>query len=363
MKAEGIKTVQETESATLRLPTHAEHCFTVPSGGDLNDRIQSAAQKQNAVILSQSVFAGDQSHSEFITKAGNAAWPAEWLHGCSGAGGGLYSMQAVAISGTIPQPVRFGGRDVGYIYEDAFARYCRLCGLLPADRTESRSAQARSVFETAAAVLAQNGFCFADTVRTWLFLDHVLDWYEDFNAVRTTFLKEMGINHHSIPASTGIGAGNPFGAAITLDVFALRPKRSECTVQTVASPLQNPAMDYRSSFSRAVEIGFPTHRSLLISGTASIERDGKTIHAEAPEKQIRFTMDVVQAILASRGMGWSDLFRGIAYFRDMASLPLYKRIAAELRIPPFPLAPALAEICRHDLLFEIEVDAVKSRLA
>ncbi len=288
-----------------------------------------------------------------------APWPVVWLQGDACTDGSFYSMQAVALSGIIPMPVRSGGRDIGFIYEDDCARYCRLCGLLPANLTASRGGQARSVFETAAAILAQNGFSFTDTVRTWIYLDHLLEWYDDFNAVRTAFFNETGIFDHIVPASTGIGAGNPFGAAITMDVFAVQPKSPEFTVQTVASPLQNPALDYKSSFSRAVELGSPTHRRLLISGTASIAPDGKTVHPDEPEKQIRFTMNAVKAILDSRGMNWSNLVRGIAYFKDMAYLPIYKRVA--FNIPRFPLAVSHADVCRHDLFFEIEVDAVQIR--
>ena len=58
-------------------------------------------------------------------------------------------------------------------------------------------------------------------------------------------------------------------------------------------------------------------------------------------------------------MNWNDLFRGIAYFKDMAYLPIYKRVASELNIPRFPLAVLHADVCRHDLFFEIEVDAVQ----
>jgi enamine deaminase RidA (YjgF/YER057c/UK114 family) len=363
LKAEVVKTIHETEIATLRLPTHSEHCITIQSGGDPDFMLRSVAQEQSAVILSQSVFAGNQRYYEFFTKAGNIEWPVVWLQGDACTDGIHYSMQAVALSGIIPLPVRSGRRNIGFVYEDDCARYCRLCGLLPADPTASRDMQARSVFETAADILAQNGFRFTDTVRTWIYLDHLLEWYDDFNAVRTVFFNETGIFDHRVPASTGIGAHNPFGAAITMDVFAVQPKSPEFTVQTVASPLQNPALDYRSSFSRAVEIGSPTHRNLLISGTAGIAPDGKTVHPHEPEKQIRLTMDVVKAILESRGMIWNDLFRGIAYFKDMAYLPIFKRVASELNIPPFPLAVSHADVCRHDLLFEIEVDAVQICLA
>ena len=123
--------------------------------------------------------------------------------------------------------------------------------------------------------------------------------------------------------------------------------------------MQNPALDYKSSFARAVEMEYPTHKNVLISGTASIDPDGATVHLDDPEKQIRLTMDVIYAILESRGMEWGDLFRGIAYFKDMSYLLIYQQVAAELGIPRFPLAISHADVCRHDLLFEIEVDAVK----
>jgi enamine deaminase RidA (YjgF/YER057c/UK114 family) len=144
-----------------------------------------------------------------------------------------------------------------------------------------------------------------------------------------------------------------------MDVLAVQPKTELLEIKAVDSPLQNPALDYKSSFSRAVELDFPTHRNLLISGTASIDPDGKTVHLDDPEKQIRLTMEVIKAILDSRDMGWNDLFRGIAYFKDMDYLPIYRRIANELGIPRFPLAVSHADVCRDDLLFEIEVDAVK----
>jgi enamine deaminase RidA (YjgF/YER057c/UK114 family) len=209
------------------------------------------------------------------------------------------------------------------------------------------------------AALQSAGFRFTDTVRTWIYLDRLLDWYDDFNTVRTACFNETGIFDCMVPASTGIGASNPYGAAIMMDVLAVQPKDKQLAIREVISPLQNPALDYKSSFSRAVEMAYPSHKNLLISGTASIDPDGKTVHLNDPEKQIRLTLDVVFAILESRGMGWNDLFRGIAYFKDMDFKPIYDKIAGELGIPRFPLAISHADVCRHDLLFEIEVDAVK----
>ncbi len=359
MPATITKTATDVDVATLSLPTHAEHCFSVQSGENGSGLLRAEAQRHQAALLSQFVFAGNQHYAGYAAEADNADWPVVWLQGDACTDGNFYSMQAVAVSGIDLTPVVLDGRSMGFVYQDAYARCCRLRGLVPRDLSASRADQARDVFEHARQALEANGFAFTDTVRTWIYLDRLLEWYDEFNAVRTAFFHENGVFDQRVPASTGIGAGNPHGGAMMMDVLAMQPLSDDLSIQAVDSPLQNPALDYKSSFSRAVELAYPTHKNLLISGTASIDPAGKTVHLDDPEKQIRLTMDVVHAILTSRGMDWNDLFRGIAYFKDMACLPIYQTVTAELGIPRFPLAVSHADVCRHDLLFEIEVDAVK----
>ena len=361
MKAEISKIHCGTEIATLTLPSHAEHCITVQASGtfEMNRCLRQSAADCNATILSQFVFAGTHHYEQFRKETDRANWPVVWLQGDACKDGEIYSMQGVALSGLDPQPIHFNGRDMGFTYEDEHAHYCRLRGVIPQDLSASRMEQTRSAFETMDAALKLNGFSFTDTIRTWIYLDQLLEWYDDFNVVRTQYFNETGIFDHMVPASTGIGASNQFGAAIMMDVLAVRPKNDQLKIQEITSPMQNPALDYRSSFARAVEMAYPTHKNVLISGTASIDSEGATVHLDDSEKQIRLTMEVVLAILESRGMGWKDLFRGIAYFKDIDDLSIYEKVATELGIPRFPLAISHADVCRHDLLFEIEVDAVQ----
>lgn len=344
------------DHARLALPTHHESCLTA-LGGPEQIRELRAAAGPDATILSEFVFAGHPLDPAWRAGLEEAVW----LQGDACYAGVVHSGQAIAVSGVATTPVRCHGRHLGYVYDDGEARICRLTGVLPRDVNASRAAQTRSVFDTIRQALEAHGFVATDLVRTWIYLDRLLDWYDTFNQVRTAFFYETGIYDQRIPVSTGIGAGNAAGAALVIDAIAIQPKSDRVRIFPVISPLQNAPTAYRSSFSRALEIDYPTHRSLLISGTASIAADGRTVHEGDIEQQMRCTLAVVHAILVSRGLDWSDLFRGIAYFRNMDDLPRYRRLEAELGIPPYSQAIAHADVCRHDLLFELEADAIRLR--
>jgi len=70
-------------------------------------------------------------------------------------------------------------------------------------------------------------------------------------------------------------------------------------------------------------------------------------------------MKIVQAILESRRMGWADTSRAIAYFKDMGNSPMLDKYCKENCLPHMPITVAHGDICRDELLFEIEVDAVQ----
>lgn len=349
--------IEDVSVKTVTFASHKEYVLNVAgkNGDAMQEALHAAADKLNAQIIGQFTFAGC---SHFDT-AGPLNWPFSWLHGDACAQGDVTSMQATAISGVQLTPITLSGKIIGYFYEDEHASYCRLSGLQPADVHVSREEQTRSIFERMAEALKQCDMKFTDTVRTWLYLDHLLDWYDEFNGVRTEFFEEYGVFDVMVPASTGIGAANPQGAAITADLLAIVPKSDAVTIEVAASPLQESAMDYRSSFSRAVAVSYPTHETVYISGSASIAPKGATLHLDDPKAQIELTMDVVTAILNARGMDWVDASRGIAYFKDMASVAIFRAYCTEHGIPEFPLAIAHADVCRHDLLFEIELDGTK----
>lgn len=308
-------------------------------------------------VVAQMVFGGCDFHDAACARMDGADWPQLWLQGDVCPGKHIAGISAFALAGQPVRRVKLADRVVGSAWSDADADYCFLAGVLPADFAAARGAQTHSCFEQIETALKKIGMDFSHVVRTWFYLDNLLDWYGEFNVARTNFFLSHGVFDRLIPASTGIGAKNPFGAALAAGALAMRPKNNRVQIREIISPLQCPATAYRSSFSRAVEMAFPDHRTLMISGTASIAPDGKTLFADSTAKQIHLTLDVVEAILKSRGMDWEDTVRAIGYFHDIRALPLFEEICRKRGILPLPLAPAHATVCRDDLWFEIELDA------
>lgn len=363
MKVKILKNSGDPSVASLVLPSRAEHCITV-SGKDtnviMNRMLRGAARELKASILNRFVFAGASHYENYRKDMTAEDGRIAWLQGDASRDESIASMQAFAVSGTHSLPVKANGRELGFIYEDESARYCRLSGVHPENLNATKPEQARAVFEIMSTALKKNGFLFADTVRTWFSLGRLREWYQEFNSVRTAFFEENGVFEKMVPASTGIGAANQYGAALMCDLLAVQPKTSRVKIQSVPSPMQGPARNYKSSFSRAVEMAFPTHRVLLVSGTASIDKEGKSAQAGDPAGQIELTMKVAGTLLRSHGMDWNDLFRGIAYFKNMDDRRLFDLYRREHDIPGFSLAIAHRDICRSELLFEIEVDAIKT---
>jgi enamine deaminase RidA (YjgF/YER057c/UK114 family) len=101
-------------------------------------------------------------------------------------------------------------------------------------------------------------------------------------------------------------------------------------------------------------------RQLIISGTASIDIDGNSLHQGSISLQIDHTMNVISAILQSRQMNWDNICRAVVYFKNPAEQKFYDKYRIEKGIPDFPSLAVRADICRDELLFEIEVDAVQT---
>jgi len=306
-------------------------------------------------ILRQDIFGLPASRDD---RAPGTEWPVTSVGQGSPGSPPFAGIHVHAVEGAQVETIRMGGRAVGSVFEDKHARYCQLGDLRAEDLSLPREAQARRVFETMDEALRLCGMDFSDTVRTWLYIDDILAWYRPFNDVRTKFFDERRVLGGLVPASTGIGVSNTAGAALVAALFAVEPKDSHARIEAVRSPLQCPALDYGSSFSRAVEVRTPDLRRVFVSGTASIAPGGGTVHAGDVDAQVDLSMEVVHAILESRGMDWKNVTRAMAYFKDGADATAFDRYGSRNGLPAMPIVFTQSDICRDDLLYEVEVDAV-----
>ena len=243
-------------------------------------------------------------------------------------------------------------------FSDGHAYYLH-ANLSPTDKAKPRADQARELFERMDALLRSCGMSFHNVVRTWFHLRHILQWYDEFNAVRNAFYAEQQLDRQNLPASTAVGTLPPGDAALSAGLLALKPVKPDSPVQVAAvpSPQQGPAQDYGSAFSRAIEITAPEHRRLLISGTASIDERGATLHPRRFHPQMAKTFGVLGRLLESRGMGWADVLHGVAYIRRAEDIPALEKFIRQRGIPPIHVVPLAATVCRDDLLFELEIEA------
>ncbi len=370
----GITRICSAELDVVTLSRHSCTKFYVTahpiSDGDpysMFENLGRFVRERKATIVAQDVFGSCVLHADGMSAlaqaCGEVRWPVTWIEGYGRSAVSLTGTQVYALAGAEVEPVVLDGRTVGGTFEDDAVEYCILGDLWPPDTARSRTDQARATFEMIEAALGTVGMDLSNVVRTWLYIDEILAWYDAFNEVRTAFFDERGVFEGVVPASTGIGVANPAGAALVAEAFAVKAKHGSVDVHAVPSPLQCPATDYRSSFSRAVEVVLSDHRRLYVSGTASIGPDGNTVYVGDVERQIERTMDVVEAILESRGFDWTDTSRAIAYFKDMKDAPMLDEFCEAHALPYIPIAVAHGDICRDELLFEIEVDCVKELAA
>ena len=128
----------------------------------------------------------------------------------------------------------------------------------------------------------------------------------------------------------------------------------------------NEAYDYGkpSSFSRGMRIDLNGLTILLISGTASIDENGVSLHIGDFRAQMRRTYFNITALLEAEGATWKDIVRTTCYLRDIdrdyAAFNEERTIFfREQGLDPLPASTGIqAILCRPELLIEIEAIAM-----
>ena len=135
-------------------------------------------------------------------------------------------------------------------------------------------------------------------------------------------------------------------------------KKAICAPDFLNNPVQ-----YNKSFSRGIRINLGKAVFLFISGTASIDKNGKTLYPRSFLPQVKRTFDNIEALLRSEKANWQDVVMTRCYLKDMKNYERFNifrnRFYRGKLIDPFPASVCVqAELCRRDLEIEIEAIAV-----
>ena len=133
----------------------------------------------------------------------------------------------------------------------------------------------------------------------------------------------------------------------------------------------NEAYDYNkpSSFSRGMRIDLGELVILLISGTASIDEHGVSVHIGNFRAQCQRTFQNITALLESEGATWKDIVRTSCYMRDIDRdydefNQERTKFFIEQGLDPVPASTGIqAKLCRPELLIEIEAIAMFKKVS
>lgn len=205
-------------------------------------------------------------------------------------------------------------------------------------------------------------------IRIWNYVRDVnapedgLERYQRFSVGRFEALASAGFKLSSdLPAASAVGTH--YGPQLTVVALAsVHPGTQVENPRQVSAWAYPPRYGPRSpSFSRAtIETG-GTQRRLWISGTASIVGHEST-HPGDPAAQLDETMQNIEAVIGAAGMegGLERVGMLKVYVRHAEHFPLLQSLLTA-RLPNAPVLWVEADICRQELLLEIEGYAIDSR--
>ncbi|MCA9137354.1 MAG: hypothetical protein KDB00_11365 [Planctomycetales bacterium] len=271
-------------------------------------------------------------------------------------------------------------------------RWIYVAGIVSPPTLVNAYDESRFAFNQLKIRLNQVGATFNDVSRIWLYQGAITEnesdsnrntvqRYRELNRARADFFQELesdgqirtSRNGQSFyPASTGIGMS---GRGLCVSCLGLQTDRDDVRLQPLENPHQTPAFDYAATFSpksplfsRAMAVKIGDHVTTWISGTASI-LNSESVHVGDVEKQTHQTIDNIQALIGESNFQRHGLAGVTADSTDLAKIRVYVKRASdyqicrdicEARLGDTPAIYAVADVCRPDLLVEIEGVAFSS---
>ena len=198
-----------------------------------------------------------------------------------------------------------------------------------------------------------------DCIRTWIFVRDVDTNYSGVVKGRKDYFEGIGLtpDTHFI-ASTGIcGVDARTEALVNMDAYAVGGLLPGQVSYLHAYDHLSPTALYGVTFERGTAVTYGDRRHVFISGTASIDSEGKVVHEGDPARQTERLLENVGALLGEAGAGFEDIAYSIVYLRDIADFETVRRMMKQLH-PGLQPVYVLAPVCRPAWLVEMECMAV-----
>jgi chorismate lyase / 3-hydroxybenzoate synthase len=210
-------------------------------------------------------------------------------------------------------------------------------------------------------------------IRVWNYLPEINretdgdERYRHFNSARQTAFRDSGRSTvGTVPAASALGS--PAGSPTSIYFLASRepPKMIENPRQTSAYYYPPKFGTHSPVFSRACVLSESGGTNLFVSGTASIVGH-ETIHHGDVTAQTRETLVNIDALVdeANRVVGAAryslDGLKFKVYVRQPADLGAIESALSAMLPASTPIVYLQADVCREDLLVEIEATGESQR--
>lgn len=306
-------------------------------------------------------------------------------HPCQGT---LVAIEAMAVGGG-PGKIEIERRSEQLVLtRHAGVTWTHIGQVVPNVPEQGVYARSVDAFTQMREMLAGANVRFDQIIRTWLYLGDIVgpegetQRYKELNRARSDYYENVrflakhlppGVTETVYPASTGIGTDN---RDVIMSCLALSTKRDDIVARPLENPLQTSAFDYMAcygpkspKFSRAMALTTGDCTAVFVSGTASITQS-ESQHIEDIEAQTNQTLDNIAALISESNLDRHGLPGRGATLRNMALARVYVKRQADFektrnvcqqRLGEMPVIYTVADVCRPELLVEIEGIAFSQR--
>lgn len=263
----------------------------------------------------------------------------------------------------IQQPPMNGSKAVLWVWLMNQVSDCyeyRFSGNLLSDKADSYS-QMNDIFCGYSAKLEKDGMNVAENcVRTWIYVRDVDVNYAGIVKARRELFNKWNLTAEThYLASTGINGLNAVpDHLVCMDTYTVKGLQHEDIQYLHALENLSPTHFYGVTFERGTALHFNDRTQILISGTASIDKNGEIVAPGDIEKQTERTFVNIEALLKEVDASTKDIAQMIVYIRDTADYETVKDYIDQ-RFPSTPKIITWAPVCRPGWLVEVECIAYR----